>query len=359
MPDLKGARIVIAGAGALGAAIAFELADAGAAVLVADPAALADNASGVAAGMLAPAMECALDDDGPGDFGLLLQARDAWTPFLDRLGAAGAADRSGAIWLGSPAAQGARLSALRAFGARAEAVSGREAQALSPGLAATDGGLFTPEDWRIDPSALLQAMRGAFLARGGRITNAAVAGVRGGEARLDDASAELADWVVFAGGHPSARSLSLAPELGRLQPIKGQILKFHAGGPATGPTVRGEGIYIAPGSGGPAVGATMEPGLADRRVDPAAAARLRAAAGALYEPLATAPATAQAAVRSATPDGWPLVGPSAAAGVMLATGARRNGWLLAPLIARLVLGLIAGDAQPPLAATFRPGRFND
>ena len=57
----RGAKITVAGAGALGLTTALALADAGAQVTVFDPAGPADNASGVAAGMLAPAFEAVLD----------------------------------------------------------------------------------------------------------------------------------------------------------------------------------------------------------------------------------------------------------------------------------------------------------
>ena len=53
--------IAVVGAGALGAATALGLARAGANVILLDEAPLGRNASGVAAGMLAPAMESALD----------------------------------------------------------------------------------------------------------------------------------------------------------------------------------------------------------------------------------------------------------------------------------------------------------
>ena len=68
----RGATVIVAGAGVLGLSTALALADAGCAVTVCDPAAEAANASGVAAGMLAPAFETVLDADGPDDLPLLL-----------------------------------------------------------------------------------------------------------------------------------------------------------------------------------------------------------------------------------------------------------------------------------------------
>ena len=59
----RGLRVLVAGAGAFGTAIALELARGGAEVVLADPAGVGDNASGAAAGMLAPAFEALLDPD--------------------------------------------------------------------------------------------------------------------------------------------------------------------------------------------------------------------------------------------------------------------------------------------------------
>src|SRR5947207_456173 len=79
----------------------------------------------------------------------------------------------------------------------------------------------------------------------------------------------------------AARNLvDLAPELGSLIPIKGQILRFSGlrGGSVS---LRGEGVYAVPGSDGLAVGATMEPGVADTKIDPVALQPLVQAAGRL------------------------------------------------------------------------------
>jgi glycine oxidase len=106
------------------------------------------------------------------------------------------------------------------------------------------------------------------------------------------------------------------------------------------------------------VGATMEAGRIDLSIDAGAVDHLRSAAIALFPHLADATFRARAGVRAATADGLPLVGASSLAGVYLAVGARRNGWLLAPLLARILLDEIAGRtsdfAGPLKASRFRP-----
>ncbi|MDP3173921.1 MAG: D-amino-acid oxidase, partial [Phenylobacterium sp.] len=52
-----------------------------------------------------------------------------------------------------------------------------------------------------------------------------------------------------------------------------------------------------------------------------------------------------------------LVGPAATPGVLIAAGARRNGWLLAPLVARMIAAYAMGDDPGPHAATLHPKRF--
>jgi len=67
---------------------------------------------------------------------------------------------------------------------------------------------------------------------------------------------------------------------------------------------------------------------------------------------------ARVGLRPATPDGLPIVGPSAVVpNLMYATGHYRNGVLLAPLTARLVAdAMLDGRVDPVLAAT-DPARF--
>src|SRR5688572_15795531 len=94
-------KVRIAGAGALGLCSALALAEAGCRVEVYDPAADADNASGVAAGMLAPAFESVLDPVSAAHFEIYSQGRDLWPAFAARAGVE--LDRRGALWVGDAA----------------------------------------------------------------------------------------------------------------------------------------------------------------------------------------------------------------------------------------------------------------
>lgn len=328
----------MAGAGVLGLTTALALADAGCAVTVADPG--GPNASSVAAGMIAPVFEAVLDDTARPHLDLLTAARDLWPALAQRAGIA--LDRSGAMAVGRDAWLEGVAARFAALHERPAEIGGATARGLAPGLSPSFGrALLTREDWRVDaPSGL------AALAAAGRA--AGVTFKRRTASHRGDA-----DVLVIATGAGEGLT-DVAPELGRLAPIKGHIVRVN--GPAAGVVVRGEGIYAAPG---PEMifGATMEAGRADTAVDDAVAQRLVEAGVALFPDLAAAPVSVATGVRVATPDGLPMAGPGAAAGVMLAVGARRNGWLLAPLVAQVVAACVTGRDPGPFAARLYPGRF--
>lgn len=321
------ARVAVAGAGAIGSAAALTLARAGFDVTLFDPNPLGDNASGVAAGMLAPVAEAVFDPVSTPHLALLRRARDRWPAFAAGLELAilkdGLRVEGEAAWLAGVAAR---------------------SEALGAPLQRLPGALVDAEDWRIEARPALTALRTAFEALGGRFAPRAFA--------ADDLPAFST--VVLATGAGDAGGL--APELAALTPIKGQILRADRG-PSTGPVIRGEGVYVCPGER-PAIGATMEAGRADLAVDPSATEALRAAAIRLRPELAEARMTTEVGIRAATPDGLPLVGWSATSGVMLAVGARRNGWLLAPLVADLVAAYLKGDHPGPDAASLDARRFS-
>lgn len=336
----RGPKVIVAGAGALGLSAALALADAGCAVTVCDPA-NPPQASSVAAGMLAPVFETVLDGGGDADLDLLLSARNLWPALAARAGVE--IDRSGTAAIGSTAWLASVRAGLTRLGLHAADLPRSLLECLAPGVSPDVEGLFLREDWRLDPRQALKALRQAAEAAGVAFRPQAVT------ARGD------ADWLVIATG--AAQGLAdVAPQLHRLTAIKGQILRYadRRGGRVS---VRGEGAYAVPGADALAIGATMEPGRDDIRPDATSLGPLIAAAQRMFPELIGATFGVSAGVRAATPDGLPMVGIAATPGVMLAVGARRNGWLLAPLVARIVTAQVTGADPGPYAARFDPARF--
>jgi glycine oxidase len=207
-------------------------------------------------------------------------------------------------------------------------------------------GVFTPEDHAISPRATLRAMDRAVVERGGRKVEAAFAP---GDAAAFDA-------VVIAAGAESRRLSPLAPETRALTPIKGQLIRFPENR-TPGPILRSTTIYLSPQADGLLAGATMEPGRDDRHVVPEVVEGLRRQAEALAPALVGRAVEGLAGVRAATPDGAPMIGPSRTKDVFLATGARRNGWLLAPLVGPMLASYLSGEDGGAFAKALDPRRF--
>jgi glycine oxidase len=248
-----------------------------------------------------------------------------------------------------------------------------EARELEPALAPTLRlALRAPEDHSIDPRLALVALSRACAAGGVSMcehTSVAALTVDRAEGRvvgveLDDGRLVSAGTVVVACGAWSALLGGLERgELVPVRPVKGQILRLHdQDGPGllTG-VLRYEGGYLVPRADGHYVlGASME----ERGFEP------EPSAGAVYELLRAAqelvPGVAELRLdeigvgfRPGSPDNLPLIGRGTLDGLIWATGHHRNGILLAPLTAELVLGAITGmlpDALGELSDACDPHR---
>jgi len=339
MKTVSGVHVAVAGAGAFGLASALALARAGFAVTVFDPAPLGQGASGVAAGMLAPEAEALFDAVSAPHLALLRRGLGLWPAFVEGLDIPLLSD-------------GLRIEGETAWLADLQQRS--RAVGLSP-PEWSDGGLSITGDVRLEARHALAVLAGALLDFGGQLQQHAVVSFEPGRLVLSDGSVRAVDHLVVATG--AARTPGpLAPELDHLTPIKGQIARLVAG-PADGPVLRGQGVYVCPGAV-PAVGATMETGRDDLDPDPRLLQPLLMAARTLRPGLRTSGARIEVGVRAATPDGLPLVGPGARPGVCLAVGARRNGWLLAPLVAGVVAAYLTGKDPGPDAARLDARRFD-
>ena len=249
---------MIVGAGVLGLCTAFELHRRGRTVLVVDPGGL--NASPVAAGMIAPAMESAIDDVSVDRARLFRAGRDLWPAFATAAGIAVA--RRSAEWRGGDVeAMEARLRAL-----------GFDTQ--------RDGaGVTTDDDYQVEPTQALAALRQALGEAVIAGTVKTIACIDGGW-RLEVGDQWLdAEAVVLATGAGDA--IAGLPETARrliadVEPIRGQI--GVAAAHLVDHVVRGPGAYVAPVASGAAIGATMEPGRRDTAPDAEASGRLTQAA---------------------------------------------------------------------------------
>ncbi len=365
--------VAVIGGGVIGLAIAWRAAQRGLSVCVLERGELGAGASRVAAGMLAPVTEA-----DAGELALLklgLRSARAWPAFAAELAQAAGADpglrSSGALVVARDRDEAEALErelALRVeLGLDVERLLPSAARRLEPALAPTVRlALDVPGDHSADPRAvvlaLAQAARhaGATLRTGTKVER--VERARGQVTAIGLAGGETlrVDRVVAAAGAWSAAIDGLPPI--PLRPVKGQILRLRdpAGPGLLERIVRFEGGYLVPrGDGRYVLGATMEERGFDTTVT----------AGGLYELLRDAgelvPGVHElvveeisAGLRPATPDNAPLLGPAGELeGLHWATGHHRNGILLAPVSADIVVdGLVGGGAELP--AAFAAARFD-
>jgi len=331
--------IVVIGAGVLGLSVAAELTARGRDVRVVDPG--LPNASSVAAGMIAPAAETILDDLGGPVPALLRASANLWPALASRLGIR--LDSAAAEWM---------------TGDR----EGVEADLILMGFEPQWDGqsLRLPSDVRIWPdealSALARSLDQPVIQR--RVLGLA-AELGGWRLDLGDASLR-ADFVVLATGADkpiSGLPPSVAKILHQIVPIAGQI--GLAQGRLTDRVLRGASGYVLPGPGDTTViGATMVRGEAALEPDAVASEVLLRMAECLLGRKVTAPVEWRVGVRGASPDGLPMAGPTAEPLIHVALAPRRNGWLLGPLVGRVVADGIEGRPRDAHAAALDPLRFS-
>jgi glycine oxidase len=186
--------------------------------------------------------------------------------------------------------------------------------------------------------------------------HADVANVTATAARTHEGRVYEAEIVILApGAWATDRLIAAAPALGKIQPGKGHLVSVHLE-QSLEPNLRAPGFYIAQRREDVVLGASLELGFYDRRVNPERVAELLAAAQALLPGEVREAGRAWAGVRPMSPDGWPMIGPSGD-GLFVAAGHSRNGWLLAPITAEIISAYVFGAEIPPEWAALSPQRF--
>src|SRR4051812_17839165 len=249
----------------------------------------------------------------------------------------------------------------RGLGLPVERLRPTQARRLEPALAPTIRlALEIESDHSVDPRALVAALRREITPRRARVTGLLVDGERVTGVATTDGDVRAGQVVVAAGCDVARLEM---PEHARVpvRPVKGQVLRLRdPNGPGlVERTIRGEQAYFVPrGDGRYVLGATME----ERGYD------TTPTAGGVYELLRDlselVPGIFEleieeliAGLRPGTPDNLPAIGPGVLDGLIWATGHFRNGILLAPVTAELVLAALAGAPLPDWAAPADPRRF--
>jgi glycine oxidase len=381
--DSRTADMVVVGAGIIGLAVAWRARQRGMTVTVLEREHAGRGTSHVAAGMLGPVAEVEFGEAGRRLLDLGMRSAQMWPAFASELQAAAESEvglmRTGTLLIARDEDEARELDRQIAFrdslalGTRRLRPS--EAREREPALAPTVRlALEAPDDHSVDPRLVLAALERACESAGVRLRERA----RVARIESDPAGTEVtgvavqsnggrerflaAGQVVVAAGAWSAQ-IEGVPEHARVpvRPVKGQIVRLRdpAGPGLLKRVVRFGGSYLVPrGDGRYVLGATVE----ERGFE------LRPAVGGVYELLRAArevvPGVSELEIeelcvglRPGTPDNVPLIGPSALEGLTWATGHHRNGILLAPLTAALVVDLAADGRRDELLAACAPLRF--
>jgi glycine oxidase len=370
------ADVLVVGGGIIGMAIAWRARQAGMSVSVLERDLTARGTSHVAAGMLAPVAEVEFGDAGRRLLELGLRSARMWPAFaaeLEALSGASVGLMATGTLLAARDDDDARelerqLDFRRSLGLAVRRLRPSEARELEPALAPTVRlALEAPDDHSVDPRPVLAALRQACDAAGVRLREhcrVARVEVHGGRVTgviLEDGERVRAEQIVLAAGPWSEQIDGLPAGTGvPVRPVKGQILRLRdpAGAGLMRRVLRFRGGYLVPREDGRYVlGATVE----ERGFE------LAPTAGGVYELLRDArelvPGISELEIeelsvglRPGTPDNAPAIGRGALDGLVWATGHYRNGILLAPLTAELVVGVLGGGEDPLLSAC-APDRF--
>lgn len=378
-------HVVVIGAGAIGLASAWRLAQRGVRVDVVDPDP-GGGASGVAAGMLAPVTEARLGEEELLELGMASWAR--WPDFATELSKTTGSDlgyrADGTVVVALDADDRAVLADVadrqRVMGLEVDELAVAELRRLEPALApAVRRGVRAAGERAVDPPALVGALLAAAEAADARVRIARVTGVTLAHdgavsgVELDGGERLAADVVVLAAGTWSSAIDRVRGAGGGLpsdaippvRPVKGQVvtLRQRPGDVLVHHTVRGyvrgSVVYLVPREDGRVVcGATVEERGWDTTITAGGAYQLLRDVLTLFPGLDDAEFTGmRAGFRPGTPDDLPLIGHTSVDGLIMATGHYRNGILLTPLTAEAVAALVTGSGLPDEVGVCDPKRF--
>lgn len=366
-------QIIVMGGGIIGLSCALELQRRGYQAIVLELKRCGGQASGAAAGMLAPYSENA---EGPDAFfGLCLESLQLypeWQQSVRELsGQTFEYTESGSLYVAYHDADllalEGRLLWQRQYGSTGVIVEGDALHRLEPMLSSeVRAALYTPEESHIYAPHYVHALELACRKLGVRIyeeleqldiiewqSNVAV--------RAADGRCWEGDQLLVCSG---AWAQQLADAFGMaipVYPIRGQICAYEAEAkPVSHMVFCNQGYLVGKANGTLVCGASEDVAGYDTAVTAKGIGRLQNWNKQLFPFLAEqTPFHSWAGLRPATQDGYPLIGPvPETSRVVLAAGHYRNGILLSPATAIMAAEYIANKQYSAYNQAFSPGRFS-
>lgn len=359
LENVKTRSALVVGAGAVGLMSAFGLERAGFEVTLVDPHP-GHGAVWQAGGMLAPVSES--------HFGeaplvrLLVEAAKCWeqtAPLLRRelgdIGYRTCGTLLVALDAGDRAELSRRAELMRHLDLAVCEVERDQILELEPNISPrARAAILAPEDHQVDNRRLVDGLLGYLDDHGARCVTARAASIGEGAVELDDGTTLHGDLVVVCpGAHLNALGGLDSRRVPSVRPVKGHILRL-AGPPLLNRTVRamvhGRPIYLVPRADGEiVVGASVEEMGFDTTVRAGEVHRLLDDARLIVPGVDELELVeAGAGLRPGSPDNAPTIA-MLSERTIVASGLYRNGVLLAPLCAELVVSLATGSVHPASA----------
>jgi|SRR5579875_175683 len=360
-----GADIAVVGGGIIGLTLAWQLGLRGLSVVVVEGGEVAGLTSRASAGMVTPLGYDDAEVVEVTEFGhFRMRSSLLWRGFAERLTDATGLDSGfrvpGCVLAAVGDRDASRIARLKnvhdQLGIAAEVVDGPEIFELEPVLNRDVArAMWVPDEGCVDRDTIVPALREGIARRGGRIVLEKVSAVKwegdkvAGIETCAGTTIRAATTVVAAGAW--SMSLNGIPQELRvdLRTVKGQSVVLEVGSPTIKPrTVVRSYMNIVPKVGAAVIAAgTSEEGRGhDTRTTAGSIQDVLERATRSIPSLADARVLALAAgLRPFSPDGDPILGPSAAPGLWWATGHSSYGVQSAPLTATLIADGILGDAE--------------
>jgi len=361
--------VVVIGAGVQGCAVALRLAQAKMDVLVLERGIPGAEASSAAGGILSPGVEAV----EPGPFFDLCRASTArYAAFARELEEATGLHvgfRGGGtleVALDDQHAQllAARAERLEKHGIPAEVLDHDAARGLEPGLSPdVRGALYFSDEASIDSPLLARALYLAAHGAGARFQTGQVHRIvhEGGRAvAVEHETGRLdAGAIVLAAGAWSTLVEGSGLRRGAVRPVRGQIVLLDTRPRLLSRVIFSDKGYVVPRADGRVLcGSTMEEVGFEKAVTAGGLRSVLSLAIEIAPQLANAPLLDMwSNFRPSSPDGWPVLGPSAIPGLYYATGHTRNGVMLTPITADAVSAVILGKPPPVDLAPFSVERL--
>lgn len=367
--------VIVLGGGIIGLSCAFEAARRGMRVTLLEPGELGGQASGAAAGMLAPYSE---NTEQPDDFFHLclssLRLYPEWITAVEALsGMSTEWIQSGSINVFMHEADvlpvQSRLQWQNEWGAEAQLIDAAQLRKLEPALAHTAiAGVFTPQESHVYAPKLVVALEAAcrnlgvnMMVHAGEIDEVIVHPSGGVTVRTQALAQPVhADRLVVCAGAWSGAyerwfGLSIP-----IHPIRGQICSFeHTANEVRHMVFSSQAYWVGKRNNRLVCGASEDVAGFETSVTERGIGRLIRSSNRLF-PFLESKQTAHrwAGLRPATRDGQPLLGQiEGMPAVIMAAGHYRNGILLSPITASIVADMLEGNKSKLSLSRFAPNRF--